>query len=98
MILIPTVNTKTEPSKMFEWELRVQAFQNSVILAMCNRVGIEGNMHFSGESIVIDTNGDVLVKADDTEQIVYVDIDMKEVQKIRNAKSYTQLRRTEFYL
>jgi predicted amidohydrolase len=76
----------------------MQAFQNSVILAMCNRVGIEGNMYFSGESIVIDANGDVLAKADDTEQIAYVDIDMQEVQKIRNAKSYTQLRRTEFYL
>lgn len=76
----------------------MQAFQNSVILAMCNRVSIEGNMYFSGESIVIDANGDVLAKADDTEQIAYVDIDMQEVQKIRNAKSYTQLRRTEFYL
>lgn len=31
LILIPTVNTKAEPSLMFEWELRVQAFQNSVI-------------------------------------------------------------------
>ena len=98
MILIPTVNTKAEPSEMFEWELRVQAFQNSVILAMCNRVGIEGNMHFSGESIVIDAKGNVLAKADDTEQIVYVDIDLQEAKKIRNAKSYTQLRRTEFYL
>lgn len=98
LILIPTVNTKAEPSLMFEWELRVQAFQNSVILAMCNRVGIEGNMHFSGESIVIDAKGDVLAKADDMEQIVYVDIDMQEAQKIRNAKPYTQLRRTEFYL
>ena len=76
----------------------MQAFKNSVIMAICNRVGIEGNMHFSGESIVIDANGDVLAKADDTEQIAYVDIDMQEVQKIRNAKSYTQLRRTEFYL
>lgn len=56
LILIPTVNTKAEPSQMFEWELRVQAFQNSVILAMCNRVGTEGNMCFSGESIVVDAN------------------------------------------
>ncbi len=98
LILIPTVNTKAEPSLMFEWELRVQAFQNSVILAMCNRVGTEGNMCFSGESIVIDAKGDVLAKADDTEQTLYVDIDMQEALQIRNAKPYTQLRRTEFYL
>ena len=98
LILIPTVNTKAEPSLMFEWELRVQAFQNSVILAMCNRVGTEGKMCFSGESIVIDAKGEVLAKADDTEQIMYVDIDMHSAIKIRNAKPYTQLRRPKFYL
>ena len=56
LILIPTVNTKAEPSEMFEWELRVQAFHNSVFIAMCNRVGMEGEMDFSGESIIVDAN------------------------------------------
>lgn len=70
LILIPIVNTKSEPSEMFEWELRVQAFQNSAIIAMCNRVGEEGSMVFSGESVVIDANGDVLSKADDKERIM----------------------------
>ena len=62
LIVIPTVNTKAEPSEMFEWELRVQAFQNSVILAMCNRVGVEDEMHFSGESIVAGADGQVIGK------------------------------------
>lgn len=97
LILIPTVNTKSEPSAMFEWELRVQAFHNSVFVAMCNRVGVEGNMDFSGESIVVDPNGDVLCKADDTEQILYMDIDLKDALRIRNSKPYTQLRRPCFY-
>ena len=91
LILIPTVNTKAEPSEMFEWELRVQAFQNSVMPAMCNRVGAEDEMHFSGESV--DAHGNVLTKADDTEQIVYVDADLSTVKKIRASKPYTQLRR-----
>ncbi|MFR7715314.1 MAG: carbon-nitrogen hydrolase family protein [Clostridium sp.] len=93
LILIPTVNTKAEPSEMFERELRVQAFQNSVMPAMCNRVGAEDEMHFSGESIVVDAHGNVLTKADDTEQIVYVDADLSTVKKIRASKPYTQLRR-----
>ncbi|WP_455719864.1 carbon-nitrogen hydrolase family protein [Agathobacter sp.] len=97
LILIPTVNTKSEPSEMFEWELRVQAFQNSVAIAMCNRVGTEGNMHFSGESIVVDANGEVIVKADDKEQLVYADIDMAESKIIRGNRPYTGLRKTEFY-
>lgn len=97
LILIPTVNTKAEPCEMFEWELRVQAFQNSVITAMCNRVGVEGSMDFSGESIVVDANGNVISKADDKEQILYVDIDLGQSKTIRDKRPYTQLRRTEFY-
>ena len=98
LILIPTVNTKEEPSEMFEWELRVQAFHNSVYIAMGNRVGTEGQMDFSGESVVIDANGDTIVKADDRAQILYTDIDPEQAKTIRNKCPYTNLRRTEFYL
>ena len=97
LILIPTVNTKTEPSEMFEWELRVQAFHNSVMIAMCNRAGSEGRMDFSGESIVIDADGNVITKASDEEQIIYVELNMAESAKVRNVRNYTNLRRTEFY-
>lgn len=68
LILVPTVNVKSEPSETFEWEIRIQAFHNSVAIAMCNRVGVEGDMEFSGESIVADANGDRVVMADDREQ------------------------------
>ena len=98
LILIPTVNTKAEPSEMFEWELRVQAFHNSVYIAMCNRVGTEGQMEFSGESIVIGANGDTIVKADDKAQILYTDVDLMQAKAIRKKRPYTNLRRKEFYL
>lgn len=98
IILIPTVNTKQEPMKMFEMELCVQAFQNSVPIAMCNRVGREGEMDFAGESMVVSANGETVIKADDTEQVIYAEIDMREVKKIRKSKSYISLRRTDCYL
>lgn len=97
LILIPTVNTKAEPSEMFEWELRVQAFQNSVAIAMCNRVGCEGQMDFAGESIAVDANGEVVLKTDDAEQILYVDMEIADSGKIRKSRLYTELRRMEFY-
>lgn len=97
LILIPTANTKAEPGEMFEWELRVQAFWNSVAIVMCNRVGTEGEMQFSGESIVVDANGEVVMKADDTEQILYVDVDLSESARIRRSRPYTSLRRPELY-
>lgn len=97
LILIPTVNTKAEPSEMFEWELRVQAFHNSVYIAMCNRVGTEGGMDFSGESVMIDANGDTILKSDDRERILYADIDLAQAGEIRSRRPYTNLRRNEFY-
>ena len=98
LILIPTVNTKAEPSEMFEWELKVQAFHNSVYIAMCNRVGMEGKMDFSGESVMIDANGNTILKADDRAQILYADIDLTRSSEIRSMRPYTNLRRKEFYL
>ena len=96
-ILIPTVNTKSEPLEMFEQEIRVQAFQNSVFIAMCNRVGVEDKMEFAGESLVVSPQGEVLVKADAAEQLVYADIDLRLARSIRAGKTYTSLRRRELY-
>ena len=70
---------------------------NSIAIAMCNRVGAEGDMHFSGESIAVDACGNVIAKADDNEQILYVDIDLHESNKIRERKHYTNLRRIDLY-
>jgi len=98
IILIPTANTKAEPSDMFEWELRVQAFQSSAAIAMCNRTGREDGMDFSGESIVVSADSSLVCKADGEERILYADIDLNAVKSIRNSKNYTQLRQRELYL
>lgn len=97
LILVPTVNEKAEPLEMFEWEIRVQAFQNSVSIAMCNRVGTEEQMEFAGESLVVDASGNLITKADDQEQIIYADIDCSESCLIRKQRPYTGLRRRDMY-
>ena len=97
LIVIPTANTKGEPIELFEWELRVPAMQNGVHIAMCNRVGLEGEMDFCGQSIVVDPNGDIVAKADDREQILYADIDLGLVEQARQARPYLELRRPEAY-
>lgn len=67
-------------------------------IAMCNRVGVEGEMDFAGESMAVDANGEILARADDTEQIVYVDFNLEKSGKVREKRPYTQLRRKEFYV
>ena len=97
VILIPTANTKAEPSELFEWEVRIQAFQNSVAVAMCNRVGREDAMQFSGESLVVDANGTVLLKAGDVEELLYVEIDVESIRTARACRPYLTLRRVDVY-
>lgn len=98
LIIIPTANTKAEPMELFEWEIRVQAMQNQVFVAMCNRVGTEGEMTFSGESLVVAPNGSLICKVDDTEQILSCEIDLEEAAKLRKKVPYIATRRKEWYL
>lgn len=98
LILIPTANTTDEPSELFEWEIRVQAFQNSTAIAMCNRVGREGAMHFCGESLVVSAYGELLVKASTDSELVYVELSLAESANAKAKKPYLNLRRKEWYL
>lgn len=98
LIIIPTANTKAEPLEMFEWEIRVQAMQNSVFIAMCNRVGKEDAMEFAGESLIADPYGNLVIKADDKEQLVREEIDLSLSLKKREETPWFALRRKNLYL
>ena len=80
--------------ELFEQEMRVQAFQNSVFIAMCNRVGKEDAMDFAGESLVVDYKGTTLIKGSDYQELLYCDLDLNAIKK----QAYLSLRRTSFYL
>ena len=97
LIIIPTANTKSEPSDLFQWEVKVQAFQNSVNIAMCNRVGVEGEMEFSGESIVAGFDGDTIALACDQEELLIAEVDLRGATGKREQRPYTALRRTDLY-
>jgi predicted amidohydrolase len=98
LILIPTANTKAEPLEMFEWEIRVQAMQSQAFIAMCNRVGQEGEMDFAGESLVVHPSGDVLCKANDREELLTCELDLREAAAWQKKKPYWSSRRPEWYL
>ena len=98
LILIPTANTVDEPSELFQWEIKIQAFHSSVYVAMCNRVGPEGGMDFSGESIVAGPGGETLALAGNGEELLLCEVEPEQARRLRETKPYTALRKTEFYL
>ena len=97
LILIPTANITDEPEELFQWEVRVQAFQNSVAVAMCNRVGPEGDVTFSGGSLVSDAEGCLTALAGGEETLLFADIDLARSSQLRDGRPYTSLRRPEWY-
>ena len=55
-------------------------------------------MDFSGESLVIHPSGDILAKADDSEQLLTCEINLQETSQLRNKIPYLKTRRPECYL
>lgn len=97
LVVIPTANTKDEDLELFAWEIRVPAVQNGLYVAMCNRVGREHDMDFCGESIVVGPAGEIIARADDTEQILFADIDPSRIEKERAVRPYLDLRRPALF-
>lgn len=97
LVLIPTANTTAEPEEMFQWEIRVQAFQNSVFAAMANRTGKEGEMTFDGLSLVCGPDGELLALGGREKELVLADLDLSRAGARRREKPYTDLRRPEWY-
>ena len=91
LVIIPTANILGEPLELFAWEVRVQAFQNTVFAAMCNRVGREGGVTFAGQSLLTAPNGDLLFRAGDQEELLLLDVPLEEAARERAARPWLNL-------
>lgn len=91
LVIIPTANIEGEPMELFEWEIRVQSFQNTVFTAMCNRVGTEDGIVFAGQSLVAGPDGSLLFKADGGEELLIVDVPLEKAAQERAARPWLTL-------
>ena len=91
LVLIPTANIVGEPLELFAWEVRVQAFQNTVFTAMCNRVGRENQMEFAGQSLLAAPNGALLHLAGDGEELILLDVPLEQTAQERAARPWLTL-------
>lgn len=66
-------------------------------IAMCNRVGAEDQMTFSGESIVCDYNGNTVDLAGASEELLIAEVDLMSASQARRVRPYIGLRRKELY-
>jgi predicted amidohydrolase len=99
VVFIPQAGSVGEwPEGLYEAEMRVTAFQNGYFTALCNRVGAEENLVFSGESFVCAPDGDVLARAaQGSTEILYCDLDLKQVAQSNARRLFFRDRRPQLY-
>lgn len=78
--------------------LRARAIENQCYIIGCNRVGIADNIVYSGDSMVIDPNGVIMVSAESNkEQLLCCEIDLNIAKKLRSDFPVKKDRRTDLY-
>lgn len=99
VVVIPQAGTLGEwPEGMYEAEVRTAAFQNGYFAALCNRVGVEAELTFSGESFVTDPEGRILVRGPSLEDaIVTCDVNLSACEASTARRLFWKHRRPELY-
>jgi predicted amidohydrolase len=99
LVVVPQAGSVGEwPEGLYEAELRVAAFQNGYFAALCNRVGVEGQLTFAGESFVCSPAGEVIARArQGVDEILYADLDLGQNSRSHARLLFMQHRRPELY-
>jgi predicted amidohydrolase len=99
LVVVPQAGAAGEwPEGLYEAEMRVASFQNGYYVALCNRVGREERLDFSGESFVTAPDGSVIARAPASkDHILYADIDPDACRDSHARRLFMQHRRPELY-
>jgi N-carbamoylputrescine amidase len=68
-----------------------------MFVAAVNRVGVEDQMTFYGESFVADPFGEILVQAGAEEEILLADLDRGRIRELRELLHFLRDRRVDTY-
>ena len=82
---------------MWPVAMPTRAWDNSLYLAACNKVGREGDWVFPGGSMIVDPRGKILKSAGNEEAILSEDLDLTRVHEARRANTTFRDRRPEMY-
>lgn len=88
------------PSERIDhWQtlLRARAIENQCFIIACNRAGSDPNNTFGGHSLIIGPWGEILAEAGTEQEIIHAELDINQVQKIRNTIPIFEDRREELY-
>ncbi|MBB4079440.1 putative amidohydrolase [Lewinella aquimaris] len=78
--------------------LRARAIENQIFIVSSSRVGTDAGTQFSGHSMIIDPNGEVLARGSESEEaLLHAKIDLAEIERSRGRIGALGERRPELY-
>ncbi len=100
LVVVPTATSLSEQAFRDVWEIEIQAsaVANQVFIAVANRAGQDGELHFFGESFVAGPGGQVLARASaDAEELLVTDVDLAQIEAARRHIPFLRDLRRDLY-
>lgn len=99
LVVIPQAGSVGEwPDGLYEAEIQVASFQNGYYAALVNRLGVEGDLIFAGESFVTAPDGKVIASAPNGEEaILYAELDFSLLNESHASRYFLKDRRPGSY-
>ena len=96
-IIIVSANWPQNRSEHWKTLLKARAIENQVYILGVNCVGKIDGLYYSGDSCIIDPNGQVIESIENVEGIIYGMIDLKEIIALRKSFPVKSDRKNQLY-
>ncbi len=100
LVVVPTATSMSEQAFRDVWEIEIQAaaVANQIFIAVANRVGIDGELKFFGESFIAGPDGMIVAKAAaDEEELLITEIDRGVIEVTRRHVPFLRDLRNDLY-
>lgn len=86
-------NWPMERREQFITLLKARAIENQCFIVGVNRVGSGDNLNYSGDSMIINPNGEIIANAYNKEMLLVADINIEEINKLKEHMNLLKDRR-----
>jgi predicted amidohydrolase len=96
-LLVTTAAFPNPKSEHWKTLVRARAIENQISHIACNRTGSAPGLSYFGNSMIVDSLGEVKADAGDKESLIVFDIDLSAKDEVRQAVPVFKDRREELY-
>jgi predicted amidohydrolase len=98
LIVVQTATTREEAGQVLEAEMQAAALANGVYVALVNRAGVDGKLHFAGRSLMVSPDGTILKQSQtDGDDLLTAELEPEAVDRARVVWPFLRDRRPEIY-